>query len=623
MLRDSHSSDCFIERYNLIVIPAPQKICFNDLYVAFEGKFCLSDGCDFADITQSVLSGYLSSISNFHLVFVANEIISEEGYKLTVCENKATIQAATRVGRHYAVLTLLQLIDWREGCLPIVDIEDYPDFPNRGLMVDISRNKVPTLGTLKKIVDLIARLKMNMLQLYVEGRAFYFESKKEYYSDPNDFLTSSDVSEMECYCRERFVRLEPCSNCLGHMAFWLAQPQYKHLAYNSNGLYWANGTRCPASTIEPKSNSSFDFATELFDELIDAYSCAEYLNIGGDEPFEMLYGQTNTADADDVYFEYIGKICKYAQSRNRTPMLWGDVAKRSPEKFNSLGDAVFLEWGYTDGDFKDENCAIYKANNARFYVCPSTGLYSSFTGRTDNMLNNIYQACHFGKKYNAEGFLLTDWGDGGTAQYWVSEFYPYGVGACMAWNVDGYDDAELKKWLDKNVYNIQLADLVADMGRYQQYQHEDPMTSKLFTGLYLNQLFGINVDNNFSDPCLYFGNRQTLDASEVTQIKNYVTSLYERLPQETNNVYVDEAKACIELLNLAATHAMTYILLRNNDCDKQAVTEMINLLEHYIDTRERLWKEFNKPSDYNLSIYRFVNLLNQYRFILANWDNVK
>lgn len=39
----------------------------------------------------------------------------------------------------------------------------------RGVMLDISRDKVPTLKTLFEIVDLLSLLKINHLQLYVEG----------------------------------------------------------------------------------------------------------------------------------------------------------------------------------------------------------------------------------------------------------------------------------------------------------------------------------------------------------------------------------------------------------------------------------------------------------------------
>ena len=53
-----------------------------------------------------------------------------------------------------------------------MEIDDYPDLKLRGVMLDISRSKVPTLSTLKKLVDKFATLKLNHLELYVEGFSF-------------------------------------------------------------------------------------------------------------------------------------------------------------------------------------------------------------------------------------------------------------------------------------------------------------------------------------------------------------------------------------------------------------------------------------------------------------------
>ena len=48
------------------------------------------------------------------------------------------------------------------------EIKDVPDFANRGVMLDISRCKVPTLTTLKTLIEQFADLKYNQPQLYTE-----------------------------------------------------------------------------------------------------------------------------------------------------------------------------------------------------------------------------------------------------------------------------------------------------------------------------------------------------------------------------------------------------------------------------------------------------------------------
>ena len=56
-------------------------------------------------------------------------------------------------------------------------ILDYPDFPNRGFMLDVSRDKVPQLETLFWLVDLMASFKMNQLQLYMEHTFAYSDHR--------------------------------------------------------------------------------------------------------------------------------------------------------------------------------------------------------------------------------------------------------------------------------------------------------------------------------------------------------------------------------------------------------------------------------------------------------------
>jgi spore maturation protein CgeB len=56
-------------------------------------------------------------------------------------------------------MTFAQLLRQYGALLPVLHIEDYPDFPARGVMLDVSRDKVPTMKTLFDLVDLLARLK--------------------------------------------------------------------------------------------------------------------------------------------------------------------------------------------------------------------------------------------------------------------------------------------------------------------------------------------------------------------------------------------------------------------------------------------------------------------------------
>ncbi len=52
-------------------------------------------------------------------------------------------------------------------------MRDHPDLPVRGVMLDISRDKVPTMATLEAVIDRLASLKVNQVQLYSEHTFAY------------------------------------------------------------------------------------------------------------------------------------------------------------------------------------------------------------------------------------------------------------------------------------------------------------------------------------------------------------------------------------------------------------------------------------------------------------------
>ncbi|MFV2068021.1 MAG: glycoside hydrolase family 20 zincin-like fold domain-containing protein, partial [Pirellulales bacterium] len=102
------------------------------------------------------------------------EGLPAEGYQLTVEAQGIHLCGADAAGLAHGMRTLTQLVEAAEsGVLGGVRIEDQPDFPHRGVMLDISRDRVPTMETLFALVDRLASWKFNQLQLYVEHTFAY------------------------------------------------------------------------------------------------------------------------------------------------------------------------------------------------------------------------------------------------------------------------------------------------------------------------------------------------------------------------------------------------------------------------------------------------------------------
>ena len=66
---------------------------------------------------------------------------------------------------------------WALECSP-VEVVDWPDFENRGVMLDVSRDRVWTMDTLRSLVRRLASWKVNQVQLYFE-HTFQYRGHRE------------------------------------------------------------------------------------------------------------------------------------------------------------------------------------------------------------------------------------------------------------------------------------------------------------------------------------------------------------------------------------------------------------------------------------------------------------
>src|SRR6185369_4793545 len=100
-------------------------------------------------------------------------------------------------------------------------------------MLDISRDKVPTMKTLYELVDLLASWKINQLQLYTE-HTFAYRNHEDVWKKASP-MTAEEIRDLDEYCAERFIDLVPNQNSFGHMERWFEHPEYLQLAEAPNG----------------------------------------------------------------------------------------------------------------------------------------------------------------------------------------------------------------------------------------------------------------------------------------------------------------------------------------------------------------------------------------------------
>lgn len=396
---------------------------------------------------------------------------ARQAYALHVTRDGVTLSAPSVVGLEYALYTLAQLIELApRGAsgleLPCLRIEDWPDFAARGVMLDISRDKVPTLSTVQTLVDRLASWKVNQLQLYME-HTFAYVGHERVWRDASPF-TAEEIRALDAHCAERHVELVPNQNSFGHMHRWLAHQPYRALAECPGGFEhpwnWS-GEPYGLCATDP---ATLRFLEGLYDQLLPNFRSALF-NVGLDEPLDLGHGRSRAAcearGAGRLYLDFLKAVHARVHDRGRTMAFWADTIVKYPELIAELpGDVIALEWGYEAAHPFAEHLALLSAAGAQCYVCPGTSSWNSLSGRTQNAIENAAGAARAGKAAGARGLLMTDWGDHGHLQPLCVSYLGFVLGAALSWNTTDAErpqDLDMPGLLDVHAF----ADRASGLGR--------------------------------------------------------------------------------------------------------------------------------------------------------------
>ena len=355
-----------------------------------------------------------------------------EAYTLQVEETKITVTAATEVGAFWGIQTLRQL--FTQTPVPCLVIEDAPDFPHRGFYHDVTRGRIPTMETLKKLIDDMAYYKLNSLQLYVE-HVFPFKETADLIPRTG-CMTAAEMKELEAYCEENFIDFIPSLSTFGHMFELLNLPQYKHLAvldnYEAAPNFWAD--RMAHHTINPLKAESIDVVRSLIEQYLPLFE-NNFFNICCDETFD-LDRYLECEDPGKVYADFVKKIIAIVREKGKDVMMWADILLKHPEVINDIPEeTVFLNWFYRV-PVPEENIAKLAKMGKKQIVCPGTTTWNRFCEDINVEEENICKMAEYGYKYGAIGVLNTNWGDWGNPCSMELGMYGLVLGAAKSWSVD-------------------------------------------------------------------------------------------------------------------------------------------------------------------------------------------
>ena len=298
-----------------------------------------------------------------------------------------------------------------------------PAFESRGIMLDVSRGKMASLEYLKHLAAWMPQAGYNILQLYCEDKLRL--AKHPEVGMITGAYTESQIRELDTFCREHSVELQPCIQTFSHVHGILRMPEYADLSENDELFSFA-----------PGNEKVYGFLEDEFAETLGWFS-SKTLNINMDEAYDIGSGYSREAAERDgtgeVFLAHILRVIGLARRHGAEKiLLWGDIVSKYPELLHRLPEnVVVVDWCYNPMEHYP-SLIPYRENGMRFWAAGGVSSWNSIFPRVYNSYVNLIGFSAEAKEQGAEGFLVTDWGDYGHPQPLGLSLYGYLLGGYQA-----------------------------------------------------------------------------------------------------------------------------------------------------------------------------------------------
>lgn len=347
--------------------------------------------------------------------------LEAEGYTLCITQKGIGISAADENGLRYGVDTLCQILSQAGDTVECLQITDFPTVVNRGLMLDVSRGKVYTREYLLNLAEVLAKMRFNVLQLYME-HPFDFKKHPEI-CEGSDPVTEEDILALQAHCETLGIELQANLQCLGHCHRILTREQHMDLA--ESDMFWSLCTT---------SEKSLELIDNLFSEYLPLFH-SKWVNICFDEPYDIGKGKSAHlgVEGSQLYVEFLVKVLALAGKYGKKVMMFGDVFMRHPEFLAQVPkDIRCIDWCYDPKPFYGTPEKFHEYG-LDYWVSPGSGNWNTLFPRLDGSIRNINQLLSEGIAAGVGGLLFTDWNDHGGYTQPGAGYYSYGYASAVAW----------------------------------------------------------------------------------------------------------------------------------------------------------------------------------------------
>ncbi|MBR0273978.1 MAG: family 20 glycosylhydrolase [Bacteroidaceae bacterium] len=358
------------------------RILYNDARLRPAAEMLAHDVQRLTSYTLTVAEGKKAGEADIMFAYQAQKKLGSEGYIIDIKRN-VRVEAAER-GATHAVQTLLQILAGNaQGSLsfPCGKIQDRPDYPLRGLVLDCARKYIP-MDYLRRLVRTMAYYKMNTLAVHLNDNgfaAYFHDNWDETYaafrleSERFPGLTSEDGSYSKAEFRDfileaaaQGVEIIPEIDSPAHsLAFAHYRPSLGSKEFGMDHLDLSNPEVIP-------------FLDSLYAEYLEGPEpvfAGPRVHIGTDE-------YSNRRQETVEQFRHLtNHLIHSVESHGKQAVLWGALTHAQGETPVKVDDVLMFCWynGYAEPDsMRTLGYQLVSIPDGMTYIVPAAGYYYDY-----------------------------------------------------------------------------------------------------------------------------------------------------------------------------------------------------------------------------------------------------
>ncbi|UJR26453.1 hypothetical protein I4U23_007783 [Adineta vaga] len=275
------------------------------------------------------------------------DLHDDQSYNITIEDSYGKIVAENVWGALNGLETFSQLLfitkDNYLATNASVQIQDWPRFLYRGMLLDTARHYIP-VPILKQQLDAMSYNKFNVFHWHITddqswpfvSKTFPQLSKKGAFS-PDHVYTPEDVQNIIEHARLRGIRTIPEFDTPGHVAaLGRAFPEFLTDCYNGTiprqAIY---GVHAEREILDPIKPEVYEFMRGLLQEVKYVFKHEPYIHLGMDEVYpacwlsnpniQKFLKDNNMTNGTDLMTYYSSKVLEINKSIGAKSMVWQDV----------------------------------------------------------------------------------------------------------------------------------------------------------------------------------------------------------------------------------------------------------------------------------------------------------